>query len=175
MPAEQVEKAWLRGNVIARMERAALAAAVVDSGEFDDRGLYNVDGGYEGSDGSINAVIQPDCHLDTRQEALFRSLIARIHGEVIGGPSGDECYNNIASPPLVGLLQDIIRGVVALPHDQRAQMAHRAVDKMEGEERTRVTAADPPQPREHLMAFAQRVAEDIDHHVALVLDILERP
>lgn len=175
-PAEAVlptaEDHWGRGNAISQFEQAALAAAEVNSGEFDDRDWYDVDGGLE-HEGGINQVILPPRPLSAAQEALFRVLIIRMHNEVIGPrPSDDEVFVLLADVQLVAMLQNVIRGVVALPHDQRVDLAHWAVDKLEAEERTRRSGDAAPQRREHLVAFARQVAEDINEHTARSLKSL---
>lgn len=163
---------WTRGNVIAYMERAALAASLVAADQFDDRDLYDVDGGLQ-SKGPINAVIEPPWHLDDGQQALFYRLLNLIYERAVGPrPSSEEPSNVIADTPLVGMCQQVIRGVIALPHDRREAQAHQAVRKLENEDRTRRADGEEPQSSDALTEFAEQAAKAINLRVEQRLDLL---
>lgn len=171
MPTKPVSQ-WTRGNVIAYFEKAALEASLVNASEFDDRDLYDVDGGLQ-AEGPINAKIQPPLRsLSDAQDALFRELIIFIYQETVGGRPPGEVSNMIASGALVGLCQQVIRGVIALPHDRRKELAETAVRKLVDEGRTACSKGEAPQSEEHLINFAVAVADAITRHTDRRLAVL---
>lgn len=171
--AVSAEAAWLQGNVIAHFERAALAASLVEPQEFDDRDIYNVDGGLECSTGPIYQPIDSPCHLGDAQRKLFDELLNLIYDTGVDCPRS-EGANIVAAVPIVDLLQWVIRGVVALPHYDRKQQAHLAVRKLADEGRTRLANDGPPQPFDTVVGFAERVADALERHIDMRLKIVLR-
>lgn len=154
------QQRWTRGNAISHMERAALAAAAAST-----------------SDIANPESAEPVGHLGTRDKDLFRVLLDRMRSAALVLPPAAAGVGSprIIDSALAHLLQDIIRGVVALPHRDRAKNAHRPVGKLESEARTRLSVSGTTLPRDPLVEFARQVATDIAQHVDKLLAILERP